>query len=72
MIQRAILTGSFFIPAAAQAHPGSHGGNLYWSLVHALTQPDHLLAMALVATWAGTFVYAAGRLLLSRSGSRMR
>jgi hypothetical protein len=40
-------------PTVASAHPGDHGQT---SWLHALTQPDHLLPVALVAI-AGIVAY---------------
>ncbi|PWB81282.1 MAG: hypothetical protein C3F11_15635 [Methylocystaceae bacterium] len=52
-IRRTVLTAAAsLLPATAMAHPGSHPEDLSWSLLHAFTQPDHLLTMALVVVWA--------------------
>lgn len=72
MTRNAITMGSVFLPAAAQAHPGQHSDDLAWSLVHAFTQPDHLLTMALVAVWAGMFICVARWFFPWRSRSRSR
>jgi len=34
-----------FSPSAALAHVGDHSGGIAQSLAHALTQPDHILAV---------------------------
>lgn len=48
----AFVLAAFLLPAAARAHPGPHHDDLGWSFLHALTEPDHLLTMALVLVWA--------------------
>jgi hydrogenase/urease accessory protein HupE len=52
-VRNSVLAASAVLPVAAQAHPGEHPADLAWSLSHAFTQPDHLLAMAMVALWLG-------------------
>ncbi len=55
----AISIAALLLPATAQAHPGPHHEDLNWSLLHAFTQPDHLLTMALVVGWAAMIVSVA-------------
>jgi hydrogenase/urease accessory protein HupE len=55
-IRTLTAAGLTLLPAAAMAHPGTHPDDLGWDLVHAFTQPDHLLAMAFVAGWAAMVV----------------
>lgn len=37
-------------PLAAQAHPALHDGGFLQNLAHFLTEPDHLLAIAALAS----------------------
>jgi hydrogenase/urease accessory protein HupE len=54
-----ILIGAIVLPTAAFGHAGHHGGGAVDSVVHALTQPDHvMLAVAVVGV-----CYAAYRLI---------
>ena len=55
------------IAPAALAHPGDHHEGWMATLVHLLTQPDHL-ALLLLAAGAGW----AGARMLARRGDRPR
>lgn len=55
----AVAIGSVLFPAVAQAHPGTHGGDLAWSLIHIFGQSDYLLTVATVAIWASMFACVA-------------
>ena len=61
-------------PAAAHAHPGLHEGET-GGLVHAVTQPDHLLALLLVIAtilWAPRLLRRAATVLRHRTPSPTR
>jgi hydrogenase/urease accessory protein HupE len=54
-IRRAAAGIALALPAAAFAHPGEHPGG-FASLVHLLTEPDHL-AMLIGAAALGYFIH---------------
>ena len=54
-IRHAIAAMCLALPMAAFAHPGDHHGG-FPSLVHLLTEPDHL-AMILGAAFIGYFIH---------------
>jgi hydrogenase/urease accessory protein HupE len=47
-LKKFLAISALFVPASAQAHPGPHREEMLWSLIHAVTQIDHLAAMAAV------------------------
>lgn len=53
LIRNAFSAASVLLPVTAQAHPGPHPADLAWGFAHAFTQPDHLLATAMVVLWLG-------------------
>lgn len=55
----AVTIAATLLPATALAHPGPHRETLDWSLLHAFTEPDHLLTMASIAIWAAMAVSVA-------------
>jgi hydrogenase/urease accessory protein HupE len=52
----------------ALAHTGEHHGNLFTTLFHLLSEPDHL-ALAAIAVGAGVFGFRAWRRARARSDS---
>lgn len=54
-IRNALAGIALALPAAAFAHPGEHPGG-FASLVHLLTEPDHL-AMLIGAAALGYFIH---------------
>jgi hydrogenase/urease accessory protein HupE len=61
--------GAALLPAAAHAHPGPHEGGA-GGLLHAVTQPDHLLALLLIGAavlWAPRVARRAATLFRRRS-----
>lgn len=58
-VRKFLAVSALFVPASAQAHPGPHREELLWSLVHAVTQMDHLAAMAAVGVGATLAVAVA-------------
>jgi hydrogenase/urease accessory protein HupE len=53
-----IATGGLLSTSgAAFAHPGDHALNMLNSLVHLLTEPDHLAMLLVAALFAGGAVY---------------
>jgi hydrogenase/urease accessory protein HupE len=51
-----ILIGAIVLPSFAFGHAGHHGGGAMDSLVHALTQPDHVM-LAVAVIGVGYAVY---------------
>jgi hydrogenase/urease accessory protein HupE len=62
-----LAISALFVPASAQAHPGPHRGELLWSLAHAVTQMDHLAAMAAMGAGATLAVTVAWPLTARRN-----
>ena len=58
-LREILAISALFVPASAQAHPGPHREELLWSLVHAVTQGDHIAAMAATGFGAAIFVALA-------------
>ena len=66
-LRKFLAVSALFVPASAQAHPGPHREELLWSLVHAVTQMDHLAAMAAVGVGATLAVAVAWPLTAKRN-----
>jgi len=58
-IRFAASAAAWLLPASAMAHPGLHPNDFAYDIVHAFTQPDHLLTMAVALAW-GAMVVAVG------------
>ena len=56
------LMAAVLVPATAWAHPGHGAGGGDWSVLHYVSEPDHLLsAVALVVVVAGPLLRGAIR-----------
>ncbi len=71
-IRNFLAMGAFAVPASAQAHPGPHREELLWSLVHAVTQSDHIAAMAATGFGAAIFLAVAALLVTRESRAPAR
>ena len=58
-LRKFLAVSALFVPASAQAHPGPHREELLWSLVHAVTQMDHLAAIGVGAAFAVAWTLTA-------------
>ena len=56
-LRKFLAISALFVPASAQAHPGPHREELLWSLVHAVTQMDHLAAIGVGAALAAAVAW---------------
>jgi hydrogenase/urease accessory protein HupE len=55
-----ILTTTAILAAsttAAMAHPGDHAMSAFYSVVHVLTEPDHLAMIAVAFVVGGALLY---------------
>lgn len=68
MLRKTISVLLALTPISALAHPGEHHLGLLATIVHLLSEPDHLL-MAVIAIAAG--VWGARRMLASK-GTKIR
>lgn len=66
-LRKFLAVSALFVPASAQAHPGPHREELLWSLVHAVTQMDHLAVMAAMGAGATLAVAVAWPLTAKRN-----
>jgi len=71
-LRNILAMGALVVPASAQAHPGPHREELLWSLVHCVTESDHLAALAAASFGAAIFVAAAALLVTRESRTPAR
>ncbi len=69
MFRKTITTLLFLTPLSASAHPGDHHQGLLATLIHLLTEPDHL-AMAAIAILPG--IWGVRRLRVRRIEKKSR
>ena len=73
-VASAAALAAVFVPATAHAHPGPHEGDAA-GLLHAVTQPDHLLALLMIGAavlWAARLVGRVRTLLTRRTAAARR
>jgi hydrogenase/urease accessory protein HupE len=62
LARNVLAAGAWLSPISAFAHSGAHRNEMAWSLVHAVTNADHMLVIgsgAALLAWTATVLLAS-------------